>query len=297
MITDSRKFLVLGASGRLGRAMVRRYAARGIDVRAWSRTELDLAQPEQIAAVLAKQSFDVLINASGLTDVDYCESHAELSAVVNANAPGVMAKYCQERGARFVQLSTDYVFSGNAAGLIHEDDATQPINVYGRTKLDGERAVLTANPTALVLRVSWLFGLEKPSFPDRIIRQALERLDVSAVNDKWSCPTYADDVCEWLLALLDHKDASGVFHLCNSGECTWVEYGEEALHIAERLGLKVKTSEIRGHSMDGFAPFLAQRPRHTALSTEKFTRVTGLVPRRWQDALELYLRLRHAASL
>lgn len=277
--------------------MVRRYAARGIDVRAWSRTELDLAQPAQMSAVLATQSFDVLINASGLTDVDYCESHAEMSEVVNAIAPGVMAQHCQERGARFVQLSTDYVFGGDAAGLIDEDATTDPINMYGRTKLDGERRVLAAHPSALVLRVSWLFGLEKPSFPDRIIRQAQERLDVSAVNDKWSCPAYADDVCDWLLALLDHKAASGVFHLCNSGECTWLEYGEEALRIAERLGLKVKTTTLRGHSMDGFAPFLAQRPRHTALSTEKFTRTTGIVPRRWQDALELYLRLRHAASL
>ncbi len=274
--------------------MVRCYATLGWPVHALSHSELDLADTNTLDARLSEHSFDLLVNTSGLTDVDYCEANPELAKIVNGTAPGILAAHCRKRRARLVQISTDYVFAGSKPGLLHEDEPTCPINVYGSTKLLGEETALAADDRTLVLRVSWLFGLEKPSFPDRIIRLALERLDVSAVDDKWSSPTYADDVCAWLAALLEHDAASGVFHMSNAGVCSWLEYGEEALRIAERLGLPIRTTTIRGHTMDGFAPFLARRPRHTALGTAKLTRVTGIEPRSWQDALEVYLRLRHA---
>ena len=288
------QILVLGATGRLGRAMVRRYSVGGFEVKSLSRTELDFEQPDRIGPSLAGHEFNVLINTAGLTDVDYCEAHPELSQVVNADTPEALARHCQERGARMVQLSTDYVFDGKEPGLLNEQSPTSPLNVYGRTKLEGERRVLAALPEALVLRVSWLFGLEKPSFPDRMIRQALERLDVSAIDDKWSSPTYADDLCDWTLALLEQRTTRGIFHLCNSGSATWQQYGDESLAIAARLGLPVKTTSVRGHTMDGFAPFLAERPRYTALDTSHFTQTTGLTPRPWERALEEYLRLRHS---
>ncbi len=288
------QILVLGATGRLGRAMVGRYSIGGFAVKALSRAELNFEQPDQIGQSLAQHDFNVLINTAGLTDVDYCEAHPELSQVVNAETPEALARHCRERGARMVQLSTDYVFAGKEPGLLNEQSPTAPLNVYGRTKLEGERRVLAALPEALVLRVSWLFGLEKPSFPDRVIRQALERLDVSAIDDKWSSPTYADDLCDWTLALLEQPAAQGVFHLCNAGTATWQQYGDESLAIAERLGLPVKTNSVRGHTMDGFAPFLAERPRYTSLDTSHFTQTTGITPRPWERALEEYLRLRHS---
>lgn len=294
---DPNKILVMGASGRLGGALMRRYTAAGLQVQGLTHGDLDLAEPEQLAARLAAYDFDVLINTAGLTDVDYCEAHAGLAHRVNGSAPGEMAAHCQQRSARFVQISTDYVFAGNTRTALREDDPTEPLNAYGRSKLAGEQATLAAQPDALVLRVAWLFGLEKPSFPDRIIRQALERLDISAVNDKWACPTYAEDVCDWLLALLRTPGAQGVFHLCNSGECcSWQEYGERTLQIAESLGLPLKATHVRGHTMEGFAPFLAQRPPYTALDTSHFTATTGLKPRSWQAALEDYLRNRYSNS-
>ena len=293
-MADPLHILVLGATGRLGRAMTRRYSVNGLSVKALSHAEMNLEHPEQLREELARHEFNVLINTAGLTDVDYCEAHPELSQTVNAEAPGVLAECCAERGARMVQISTDYVFSGDQPGLLDEEAPTGPINVYGRTKLEGERRVLAVLPSALVLRVSWLFGLEKPSFPDRIIRQAMERLDVSAIDDKWSSPTYADDLCDWTLALLNRPEARGVFHLANRGDCSWTEYGNESLAIASRLGLPVKATSVRGHTMDGFARFLAARPRYTSLDTTRFTKTTGITPRRWERALEEYLRLRHA---
>lgn len=289
----STKVLVLGASGRLGRALVRRYRAAVHSVSALSHTDLDLSRPEDLGSKLERYDFDVLINTAGLTDVDYCEANEGLATSVNGDAPGALAAHCHARGARFVQISTDYVFSGEKDEPLTETSPTSPINVYGRSKLAGELGTLAAAPDALVARVSWLFGLEKPSFPDRIIRQAQERLDVSAVNDKWACPTYSDDVCEWLLALLQTPGAAGVFHLCNAGSCSWHGYGEQTLTIASQLGLILKTTSLRGHTMEGFAPFLAKRPQHTALSTAKFTATTGITPRSWQDALEDYLRAKY----
>ncbi len=287
------KVLVLGASGRLGRALLRIYRGAGISASALSHTDLDLSRPEDIAARLARYEFDVLINTAGITDVDYCEANEGLAMTVNGQAPGAAAAHCRERGARFVQISTDYVFDGSGHEPITEDAPCKPVNAYGRSKLEGEQTAVAALPDALVLRVSWLFGIEKSSFPDRIIRQARERLDVSAVNDKWACPTYADDVCHWMLKLLSMDDVQGTYHLCNAGACSWQEYGEAALTIASQLGVPLKTTSVRGHTMEGFAPFLAARPPYTALSTAKFTALTGIQPRNWDAALEDYLRTKH----
>lgn len=281
--------LVLGASGRLGRALVRRFSADGHRASALSHKDLDLARLDTVQPCLETQEFDLLINTAGLTDVDFCEAHAELAHTVNAVAPGIAAAECQRRGARYVQISTDYVFAGDGRTPLREDSPPRPLNAYGRSKLQGEHACLEAQPEALVLRVAWLFGHDKPSFPDRILRQALERLDISAVNDKWSSPTYADDVGEWLMALLRTPGARGLFHLCNTGVCSWQEYGEETLAIASRMGLPVKTTRVRGHTMEGFAPFLAERPPYTPLDTALFTATTGVQPRSWQSALEDYL--------
>ena len=289
------KILVLGSNGRLGKALVRRYSEQGIETHAIGRKELDLAKPDDIEAALAAYSFDVLINAAGDTDVDHCQGDLQAAIVVNAIGPAKAAAYCAARGAQFVQVSTDYVFSGEPHSVRSEADEAKPINHYGTSKLAGELQVMAAHPGALVVRVSWLFGLEKPSFPDRMVRDALASDHVTAVDDKWACPTYADDVTDWLLALLKGGH-TGLVHLCNQGSCTWQEYGQATLAIAADLGLPVKTQTVIGHTMHGFPLFKAERPPFTALNTDEFTRLTGITPRPWQQALRDYLEkkyLRH----
>ena len=289
------QFLVLGKNGRLGKALTRRYTEQGFQVTALSRAELDLAKPDQIAAVLDQHTFDVLINAAGDTDVDHCEADSAGAMLVNADGPAEAARYCAAKGAKFVQVSTDYVFSGEPHEIRTEKCEAKPINHYGESKLAGELAVSAADPKALVVRVSWLFGLEKPSFPDRIVREAQAKDIVKAVNDKWACPTYADDVADWLLALLQGGH-SGLVHLCNQGACTWLEYGQEALNIATELGIQFKTHTVEGHSMHGFELFKATRPPFTALSTAYFTSLTGITPRDWKSALREYLTQKYVAQ-
>lgn len=285
------RILLLGANGRLGRALHRLYAQTDLLVTAWGRTQLDLTQLEQIPAALDSTPFDLLINAAGLTNVDACETQRQEATLSNGVAPGLLAEFCANHNRRFIHISSDYVFPGTGTTCLRETDPTGPRNHYGQTKLDGEQAALSANPSTLVIRVSWLFGPDKPSFPDMILRTAREQDHVAAVNDKWSSPSYSDDLAHWLLTLIrHHPQQAGLFHLCNEGAPTWQEYGQTTLDIATRLGLPLKTHIVTGHTMHGFAPFKATRPPHTALDTSKFQALTGIRPRPWQDALETYLR-------
>jgi dTDP-4-dehydrorhamnose reductase len=289
----SAKIVVLGATGRLGRALVRRYSAMH-EVIPLGRSDLDLFNLAQIEARLSGLSFDALINAAGVTDVDRSETHPDEARASNATAPELIARICHERGARFVHVSTDYVFSGDDRRPKHETDAAEPANVYGRTKLEGERLVMAACPDALILRISWLFGLDKDSFPDRIIKTALASDHVSAVSDKWSSPTYAEDLASWLQPFLsDQQGCSGLMHLCNSGWASWQEYGQEALDIAAGLGLALRTRKVEPLSMKGFPGFKAARPPFTVLATDRFQSITGIKPRPWQEALTAYIRAKY----
>jgi len=284
------KIIILGANGRLGKTLLHQWSSTDHEVIGWGRAELDLNALDQIPAALAAVPFDVLINTAGLTSVDGCESRQEEAIRTNADAPRLIAEFCHQHQRRLFHLSSDYVFAGDEPTPRTETDPTAPCNAYGKSKLAGEQAVLTAAPSAVVIRVSWLFGREKESFPDMILRTAQQQDTVSAVNDKWSSPSYADDLAEWMLTLVEkHPDAAGIYHLCNQGAPNWQEYGQATLDLASQLGIPLRTHQVVGHSMHGFAPFTATRPPYTALSTEKFTALTGIRPRTWQAALAAYL--------
>ncbi len=291
----TRRILILGSNGRLGAALMRRYS-HDHEVIGLGHADLDLLRLDEIAARLGRHEFDAVINAAGITSVDHCETHPADARAANALGPEIVARVCRERGARFINISSDYVFPGTGRELLRESDPTGATNVYGATKLEGEQLVLAAQPDALVVRVSWLFGLDKDSFPDRIIKTALASDHVDAVADKWSAPTYAEDLAGWLLPFLhEHHAVSGVLHLCNAGAASWQEYGQYALDLAVSLGLPVRTREVKPFSMIGFPEFKADRPPFTAMSTATFERFTGKSTRAWQPALEEYLRARYKA--
>lgn len=269
-----------------------------MEVRSLGREELDLLRPDQIEAAL-REPFDCLLNAAGTTAVDYCDSHEDEARTMNTTAPALIAALCARRGARMIHFSTDYVFSGESDRLLTEEDVAEPVNTYGRTKLDGERAVLAASPESLVVRVSWLFGLEgRPTFPDNMIARALGSPDVSAVADKWSCPTYIEDLAGWVLHLITkRRDVSGLLHLCNAGACTWQEYGQFTVDFAaEVLRLPLKGRTVAPILAKDVAQFVARRPRFTAMDTRRFTRLTGIEPRPWQEAVREYLRARYGSA-
>ncbi len=282
------RILILGGKGRLGAALARQWSPHH-GVTTLARPELDVADLAALEKVLQAADFDVLVNGTGLTNVDRCETAREEAETVNARAPGLMAEVAAAKGARFFHISTDYVFDGKKDTPYDEDDEARPLSHYGQTKLDGEKATLAVSPQNLVVRVSWVFGPDKPSFVDAIVERALTQDRVEAIADKTSSPTFADDVAGWLEPFLEQDLPGGLYHACNGGSCTWQEYGQHALDCAGRAGAALKTRMVEPILLSSLKAFVAPRPPHTALNTARLSSVTGRIPRPWQIALEEYL--------
>src|SRR3954454_24476960 len=178
-----KRVVIVGAGGRLGAALVREYAGT-FGVVGLNHAQLDLGKPEQLRVALAALEFDALINTAAQTNVDRCETERDEAFALNAEAPRVFAEICAAKQARFVHISTDYVFDGEKRTPYTEEDEARPISVYGESKREGERRVLAANDGSLIVRVSCVFGPDRPSFIDWAIGRAREPDDVKAIADK-----------------------------------------------------------------------------------------------------------------
>jgi len=295
MTPDGKKVIIIGANGRMGAALVRRYEPLH-QVIPWKRADLDVLHPERVRPALADLDFDVIIYAAGLTNVDYCEDHSDECMASNATTPEKLAEACAEKGARLIHVSTDYVFDGISPVPRTETEVPHPICEYGRAKYAGEQAVLAVSPDFLVLRVSWLFGPDKPSFPDMIINRAMASDTVEAIADKVSCPTYSEDLAEWIEPMITDSRYKGLLHLCNQGSSTWQNYGQVTLDIAHRLGVPLKARTVDGVSRLDFPAFKAARPEFTAFDTTKYEQIAGHKTRPWEEAIEAYLRLKYVGA-
>jgi dTDP-4-dehydrorhamnose reductase len=282
-----RRIVVVGKNGRLGSALCR-VLADTYEVLSFGRRELDLTKP--VREQLKGTTFELLINAAAATNVDWCEQHEADADRINARAVGELGALCAERGVRCLHLSTDYVFDGSASRPYAEEDPALPISVYGKTKRRGEELLLQADQDHLAIRVSWLFGPDKPSFVDWALDQALSRETVSAINDKVSSPTYTLDFVRWIRPLLFELPIGGILHLCNSDGCTWREYAQWAIDAARQEGVRFKAHEVLPVTLDSMPTFLARRPVYTVLSTGKFAKTTGLCARPWKDAVRDFVR-------
>ena len=281
--------LIFGASGRLGGSLRRAWADH-FDIICPTRSEADFDDPEGCAAAARKFEFNVLVNCAAMTSPEVCEERPEPARKVNAMTPGTLAKLCQERAARMIHISTDYVFSGDGTEPLTEDSPTGPVNVYGKTKLEGENLVLSACPAALVARVSWLFGGNMPSFPDMILAKARAGQPLCAIGDKWGTPTSTVDLASWLTYLItEHPTLGGLIHLCNSGAATWHEYAKGTVDAAYDLGLLPTKPVVEAQALDSFEAFRARRPRFTPMSAQRFASRTNITPLPWQEALRQHL--------
>lgn len=290
------RILVLGATGGLGRALVRRLSSDH-ETTGWRRAELDLERPETIAAALSRHDFDVLLNPAGLTSPDVCEEQPEKAHLANVAGPQALAEFCQQRGARMIHFSTDYVFNGTAQAPLTETDGTQPVNVYGHTKRAGEQAVLAACPQALIARVSWLFGPDKASHPDHIIQRALKGEEVTAVADKVSVPTSNSDISHWMdLLIREYPGVHGVLHLCNSGSASWHSWAEATLEFARKAGLPVGEVRVRPIQLAELSFLKAPRPLMTIMSNARLQEILGVSIRDWREALADHVAQKHQAA-
>ncbi len=284
------RIIITGANGRLGAALVREWRSLGINVTGFGRAELDLASGSAISRKLDSEDFAVLVHCAAQTNVDRCETENDEAFTLNAEAPTIIADACRRKGARLIHISTDYVFDGAKDGPYTEQDAAIPISIYGASKRAGESGVLAATAgEALVARVSWVFGPDRPSFVDQIVKNAVEKNEVAAIADKIAVPTYTLDAAAMLRPFLFENTASGLLHLCNAGSCTWQEYGQWALDCAAEAGAVLKTHTVAPLKMADLKAFIARRPPNTAMSTDRLTALTGIQPRPWRDAVREYI--------
>jgi dTDP-4-dehydrorhamnose reductase len=283
-----RRIVIVGAGGRLGAALVREYA-REFEVVGFNHAQLDLGAPEQLRSTLGGLDFDALINAAAQTNVDRCETHQEEAFALNAEAPHMLAAICRAKKARFIHISTDYVFDGEKREPYTEEDEAQPISVYGESKREGERRALDANDRALIVRVSWVFGPDRPSFIDAILKKARDQDEISAVADKYATPTYTLDIAALLRPFLSDRQEGGLMHLANGGECSWQEYAQWALDCCHAEEIPMKARKVGAASLADMKSFIAKRPVYSVLSSVKYQRATGETPRLWRDAVEAYV--------
>ncbi len=281
----SQTIVVTGAGGRLGAALVRQWKAAKEDVIGLKRADLDLSRPEQMRDALESLDFGVLVNCAAQTNVDRCETHFDEAMRINAQAVGELAEICQEKGARCIHISTDYVFDGEKETPYTEEDQAQPISRYGESKLAGEFALLNVSSTNLVVRVSWVFGPDRPSFVDQVLQKARTEERVAAIADKIAVPTYTLDAALLLRPFLFEKRIGGVLHLCNQGDCSWQEYAQHALDCAAEAGLELKTYTVEPLKMADMKAFVAKRPRYSAMSIDKLANLIGQKPRNWRNAV------------
>jgi dTDP-4-dehydrorhamnose reductase len=239
---------------------------------------------------LRATNFDVLINAAAFTNVDLCETERDRAFLINAEAPGVLARICCDKRAKLIHFSTDYVFDGKKRAPYTEEDEAKPISIYGESKLAGEKNVLAAEHLHFVVRVSWVFGPDKPSFIDGIIKRAQESTEVDAIADKFSTPTYTLDIAAALPRFFTHAaDYGGIVHFANAGECSWQEYGQWALDSCHEAGLPMEATTVGARKLEDMANWVARRPVYSVLSTAKYTKLTGTPSRTWRDAVADYI--------
>jgi dTDP-4-dehydrorhamnose reductase len=275
------KVTIFGASGLLGQVLMREW--QGDEVVGLSSRDVDLRDAERVRDAVQKTRPEWIVLSAAYTDVDGCESHQDLAFGVNRDGAVNVAAAAKGVGAKLVFLSSDYVFDGTKTSPYEIDDARNPQSVYGRSKAEAEVRLLDVLPECCIARTSWLFGAGGKCFPDTILKLAASRPALDVVNDQRGCPTYSVDLARAIIALC-RKNANGIVHVTNAGDCSWFEFARE---IVEAAGFKTEVRPITTQQM----PRPARRPAYSVLSAKSIEKLDIVMPT-WQDALRRYLQER-----
>lgn len=265
------RVLLLGRNGQVGWELER--MLRGsVDLTALDRAQCDLRDPDSVSAAVRAARPEVIVNAAAYTAVDRAETEAHEAMVVNARAPALLAAEARRIGAYLVHYSTDYVFDGAKGAPYVESDGPNPLQVYGRTKLEGEAAIAASGCRHAILRTSWVYAGRGRNFLLAILARARSGAPLRVVNDQRGTPTAARDIAALTNSLLQLKDwPSGLFHAAAGGDATWHEFAVELLRMA---GEKAAVQPISTQEYGGTTP----RPLYTVLDSSKLPRETGLQP-------------------
>jgi len=291
------RILVTGAKGQLGFELLGSLAGQG-QVVAVGRERMDLSNPDSILRAVREIGPDLIVNAAAYTAVDQAESEPELALSVNGIAPGILAEEAKRLGAALIHYSTDYVFDGTKGAAYVEDDASSSINVYGRTKLAGERAIQAVDVPQLILRTSWVYGMRGKNFLLTILRLAKERDELRIVDDQIGAPTWSRALARATHGILSNLDygkpgfidacaeQSGLYHLSAAGHTSWHGFTAAILEHAARAenGLLDRVPALKPISTEQY-PLPARRPRYSVLDNAKLQRTFGVVMTDWKTSL------------
>lgn len=276
------KVLLLGGAGLLGSAL-RATVPPGVQVDAPPRAMLDATDVDALDRALDASRPAWVISCAAYTAVDRAEAQPEDAALLNAHAPAILGRLAAARGVRVVLPSTDYVFDGGGARPWREDDATGPRSVYGRTKRDGEEALLASGAAALVVRTSWLFGGRARSFPRTMWERAVSGQPAKVVDDQRGSPTYASDLARWCWSLLPLAPI-GILHAANAGATTWADVAERVYAAAGFAGGVTRVPSTA-------FPTPAPRPAYSVLDCSRLDALLPGARRRWEPALDEFLSI------
>jgi dTDP-4-dehydrorhamnose reductase len=279
------KYLIAGRNGQLARAFIRRFEERVLDFSAPDKSQFDITDSASVSGVVDSYKPDVIINCAAYNLVDRAEQEREKAFAVNASGPAHLARAAAKRKAFLVHFSSDYVFDGQKEnGLYTEDDAANPLNEYGRSKLAGESAVREEAGKSLVFRLSWVFGEGKQNFIHKLMEWAKNNEYLKIACDEFSVPTYADTVADVTLKALE-QEATGLYHLTNSGFCSRYEWAQAVLRD---LGIN---KFIRPVTSDIFS-LPARRPKFSAMSNDKLSQLLDIRIPSWEEGVWSFLRER-----
>ena len=285
---DTLRVLVTGGEGQLGRSLAEVAIELGIDLVAPGRADLDITRPETIDDALERHRPHVVVNAAAYTAVDRAESEPDSAHAVNATGAGSVAHAAAQAGIPVIHVSTDYVFDGAKDAPYSETDATAPLNVYGRTKRDGELQVAAANPRHVIVRTAWVHSPHGNNFVKTMLRLARERDALTVVDDQHGHPTYAPHLAAMILEIAEQlvergADApSGIFHTAGEGATTWCGLAREVMACAERSGLPhaiIAPIATRDY------PTPARRPLSTRLDQHRLAGAFGLALPDWRQGV------------
>ncbi len=283
------KTLVLGCNGQLGVALADT-APDAVKFFGRDLPELDITNASAVLEDCRQKRPAVVINAAAYTAVDQAESEAEFAKAVNVEGPRNVAAAARDVGARLIHISTDFVFDGDASTPYKADAATNPLSVYGRTKREGELAVLEAMPdTAIVVRTAWLYSKTGSNFVKTMLRLMSERDELSVVADQIGTPTWADSVATAVWAFASAPELAGVYHWTDDGESNWHDFAVAIQDEALSLGLLEKTIPIRAITTEDY-PTTATRPRYSVLDCSATAVALNLHPAHWRVNLHHMLK-------
>jgi dTDP-4-dehydrorhamnose reductase len=280
---SGKRIAIFGAAGMLGLDTVPVFRAAGADVIAFTRDECDVADQTQCQAAFTSVRPDIAVNCTAYTDVNGAESYRDEAFLINETAAANLARAAKESGAKFTHVSTDYVFDGEKDGLYETSDPVNPLNIYGASKLAGEKAIEKIGGQWLIARTSWLYGPGGKNFVTTMLHRARDSGALRVVNDQFGAPTYTVDLAQTLVKLCG-ANAIGITHCTSSGSCTWFDFAREIFKLAGIEGIRVEPVPASAF------PSPARRPRNSRMSSASLAH-WGVQPLpSWQDGLSRYLK-------